>query len=66
MHDGSLRTLKDVVAYYDRGGRLKLSAGEREDLVEFLKSLTADFPREQSAENSRNSTPETTLKGTRR
>jgi cytochrome c peroxidase len=51
MHDGSLKTLKDVVDFYDGGGtanpqldkeikELKLSAREREDLVTFLESLT--------------------------
>lgn len=52
MHDGSLSTLADVVAFYDGGGvpnelldplirPLDLSAGEREDLVRFLESLTS-------------------------
>ena len=51
MHDGSIRTLPEVVDYYNRGGSraprqdplikpLGLSAQEREDLVEFLRSLT--------------------------
>jgi cytochrome c peroxidase len=51
MHDGSLKTLKDVVDFYDGGGtsnpnrdpeikELKLSEKEREDLVAFLESLT--------------------------
>jgi cytochrome c peroxidase len=51
MHDGSLRTLEDVVAYYDRGGDfspnkserirpLHLSEEEKQDLVSFLESLT--------------------------
>lgn len=51
MHDGSLGTLEEVVAYYDRGGiknpyldrrirPLRLSLRERKDLVAFLKSLT--------------------------
>jgi len=51
MHDGSEKTLADVVAYYDRGGvknqwlssdmkPLGLTAGERADLVEFMKALT--------------------------
>ncbi len=48
MHDGSLKTLEEVVAYYDKGGfpnpqldeeifPLKLSEQERADLVTFLK-----------------------------
>ena len=51
MHDGSLPTLQDVIAFYDRGGRpnsnldkeiksLKLTDQERADLLEFLKCLT--------------------------
>jgi len=51
MHDGSLATLEDVVDFYDRGGRanagldreikpLGLSAGEKADLVSFLRALT--------------------------
>ena len=56
MHDGSLATLEEVVAHYERGGldratrspdmprSLKLSARERGDLVAFLKSLSSDRP----------------------
>ncbi|MFQ5657972.1 MAG: cytochrome-c peroxidase [Candidatus Methylomirabilales bacterium] len=51
MHDGSLATLEEVVAYYDRGGiknpyldpqvrPLRFSLREKRDLVAFLKSLT--------------------------
>jgi cytochrome c peroxidase len=51
MHDGSLATLRDVVAFYDRGGipnegldprirPLGLTAEEKADLVAFLESLT--------------------------
>lgn len=50
MHDGSIRTLEDVVGYYDRGGvanphldpamkPLELTPAERANLVAFLKSL---------------------------
>ena len=53
MHDGSLATLEEVVAFYDRGGianenrsplvaPLGLDAGERAALVAFLKTLTGD------------------------
>ncbi len=53
MHDGSLLTLEDVVAFYDKGGlpnknldeRMKplhLTAAERHDLVEFLKALSGE------------------------
>jgi cytochrome c peroxidase len=51
MHDGSLATLEDVVAYYSRGGTacaeiderikpLALSAEESAALVAFLKALS--------------------------
>jgi cytochrome c peroxidase len=51
MHDGSIATLRDVVAFYDRGGvpsdlldprirRLDLSNAEIDQLVAFLESLT--------------------------
>jgi cytochrome c peroxidase len=53
MHDGSLRTLVDVVRFYDRGGHqhpgldarirpLELSEPEIAALVAFLESLTGD------------------------
>jgi len=53
MHDGSISTLAEVVAYYDEGGypspgldpairRLGLSDGDRRDLVAFLESLDGD------------------------
>lgn len=56
MHDGSLRTLDDVVRFYNAGGRpnpyldglvrpLDLTATEQRDLVAFLKALSASsFP----------------------
>lgn len=52
MHDGSIATLEDVLDHYAAGGRLEhpnkstilrkfsLTAQEKKDLVEFLKSLT--------------------------
>lgn len=51
MHDGSLKTLKEVVEYYDRGGNrnrhldaelrpLRLTSEEKALLVEFLRSLS--------------------------
>ena len=51
MHDGSEKTLEDVVAFYNKGGvknpwlsaeirPLSLSAQEQGDLVAFLQSLT--------------------------
>jgi cytochrome c peroxidase len=55
MHDGSLKTLKEVVDFYAGGGNsnpyldrqirvIKLSGQDRTDLVEFLKSLTGEMP----------------------
>ena len=51
MHDGSLRTLEEVVAFYDRGGDpnpfldddirpLGLTVDEKRALVAFLRALT--------------------------
>jgi cytochrome c peroxidase len=53
MHDGSVRSLADVVALYNRGGTpnpwlsgairpLGLTAGEQADLVAFLEALTGE------------------------
>ena len=53
MHDGSLETLWDVVQFFNRGGErnshldsqmqpLGLSAGEVDDLVNFMSALTSD------------------------
>ncbi len=55
MHDGSQKTLAEVVEWYDRGGhpnpylskdirKLNLTAQEKQDLVEFMKALTGPFP----------------------
>ena len=55
MHDGKLKTLADVVAFYAGQGnsnpyldqnmkRIHLSGRDRADLVEFLKSLTGEPP----------------------
>ena len=55
MHDGKLKTLGDVVDFYAGGGNsnpnidekmkpLPLSARDRADLVEFLKSLSGEPP----------------------
>jgi hypothetical protein len=38
-HDGRFATLLDVVNHYDRFKKLNLSAQEKNDLVEYLKSL---------------------------
>lgn len=53
MHDGSLKTLEEVVDFYDKGGipnknldqtirKLNLSATEKSDLVAFLKALNGE------------------------
>lgn len=53
MHDGSIATLEDVVAFYDAGGvpnptldrrmrPLRLTAAESRELVAFLRTLSGD------------------------
>lgn len=55
MHDGSLRTLKEVVDFYVGGGNsnpyldpeikpLDLTRNERDDLVSFLEALNGEVP----------------------
>ncbi len=55
MHDGSEKTLLDVINFYDRGGvpnaqlstdikPLNLTTQEKADLVAFLESLTGTMP----------------------
>ncbi len=55
MHDGKLKTLKDVMDFYAGKGNsnanldakmktINLNARDRDDLVEFMKSLTGDLP----------------------
>lgn len=55
LHDGSEKTLMDVINYYDRGGTpnpgldplmmpLHLTTCEKSDLVTFLESLTGPIP----------------------
>jgi cytochrome c peroxidase len=55
MHDGSQKTLEEVVEWYDRGGhanphlsdkmkKLGLTPQEKQDLVEYMKALTGPFP----------------------
>jgi mono/diheme cytochrome c family protein len=39
FHDGSAATLEAVVEHYDRGRNLNLTAQQKRDLVQFLKSL---------------------------
>ena len=56
MHDGSQKTLEEVVEWYARGGhpnpylskdirKLNLSTQDKKDLVEFMKALTGSFPK---------------------
>ena len=56
MHDGSQATLEEVVEWYDKGGhpnphlsdkikKLNLTAQEKKDLVEYMKSLTGELPK---------------------
>ena len=56
MHDGSLRSLEEVVDFYDKGGiknetqdaRIfprQFSKQEKEALLAFLRSLTGEYPR---------------------
>jgi cytochrome c peroxidase len=55
MHDGSQKTLEEVVEWYDKGGhpnpwlsdkikKLGLTAQEKSDLVEYMRSLTGAWP----------------------
>jgi cytochrome c5 len=39
FHDGSAKTLEAVVSHYDRVRSLRLTAAQRRDLVEYLKTL---------------------------
>ena len=62
FHNGSAATLKEVVAFYSKGGGddprrdwelqpLGLTEREQEDLIEFLKSLTGDDARRAAQES---------------
>lgn len=55
MHDGSLKTLEEVVEWYDKGGhpnpdldpkikKLNLSQQDKQDLVEFMKACESTLP----------------------
>lgn len=59
MHDGSQKTLEEVVEWYDKGGHpnqwldekvkpLKLTAEEKADLVAFMKALNGPLPEVES------------------
>ena len=56
MHDGSQKTLEEVVEWYAHGGhpnphlsdkikKLNLSDQDKKDLVEFMKACTGEFPK---------------------
>lgn len=56
MHDGSLKTLEEVVDWYAKGGhpnpnldpkmkKLELTDQDKQDLVEFMKACTGEFPK---------------------
>jgi cytochrome c peroxidase len=56
MHDGSQKTLEEVVTWYDEGGHpnpnldkdikaLDLSPEEKADLVAFMQACTGEFPK---------------------
>jgi cytochrome c peroxidase len=60
MHDGSQKTLEEVVEWYNKGGhpnahlsdkikKLDLSEQDKKDLDEFMKACTGDFPTDQTA-----------------
>jgi cytochrome c peroxidase len=59
MHDGSQKTLEEVVDWYNKGGHpnqwldekvkpLNLSEQEKQDLVAFMKGLTGPLPEVES------------------
>ncbi|MEW4562373.1 cytochrome c peroxidase [Bremerella sp. JC770] len=56
MHDGSQKTLEEVVEWYTQGGhpnphlsdkmkKLNLTTQDKEDLVNFMKACTGEFPK---------------------
>ncbi len=60
MHDGSLKTLEEVVEHYDKGGMknpylnqrmkpLKLTKEDKSDLVQFLKALSGEGWQDKTA-----------------
>lgn len=64
MHDGSVATLAGVIDYYDRGGdphpnldskmqKLRLTAGEKADLLAFLRALSGRVVELQMANGGR-------------
>ena len=60
MHDGSQKTLLEVVEWYNKGGhpnpylskdvkKLNLSDQDKQDLVNFMKACTGPFPKVEMA-----------------
>lgn len=60
MHDGSQKTLMEVVEHYNKGGtpnknlsnkvkKLNLTEQEKKDLVEFMKACSGPFPKVEHA-----------------
>jgi cytochrome c peroxidase len=60
MHDGSQKTLMEVVEWYAKGGhpnpylsekikKLDLTQQDKEDLVAFMESLTGELPAVEEA-----------------
>lgn len=56
MHDGSIKTLEEVVEHYDKGGnanpaldkdmnKLNLTAPEKADLIAFMQALNGEIPK---------------------
>ena len=56
MHDGSIKTLEEVIDWYDKGGhpndhldpkvkKLNLSKQDKADLLAFMQACTGDFPK---------------------
>jgi cytochrome c peroxidase len=68
MHDGSIKTLREVVEFYNEGGQqnpwldsrmkpLNLSEQEIDDLVAFLEALSGRYPWEAAADYSADRDP---------
>ena len=60
MHDGSLKTLEEVVEWYAKGGhpnaqlskdikKIELTKQDKADLVAFMKACTGAFPKVETA-----------------
>ena len=60
MHDGSQKTLEEVVEWYAKGGhphpqlsdkikKLDLTAQDKQDLVDFMRALDGPFPQVETA-----------------